>query len=103
MSNMHLANKEKLMNDLQMVIADTEELLRMTADQVGEGAEGIRTRVTARLHQATTELSQLQQAAIEQVKDAGHAADEFVHENPWKSVGVAAGIGLVIGMLISRR
>jgi ElaB/YqjD/DUF883 family membrane-anchored ribosome-binding protein len=55
------------------------------------------------LHQATTELSQLQQAAIEQVKDAGHAADEFVHENPWKSVGVAAGIGLVIGMLISRR
>ena len=56
---MHLANKEKLMNDLRMVIADTEELLRMSAGQVDEGAEGIRTRVTARLHQATTELSQL--------------------------------------------
>ena len=36
-------------------------------------------------------------------KDAGKAADVFVHENPWKAIGIAAGIGLVFGLLISRR
>jgi len=97
------ADKDRLMSDLRTVIADAEELLRMTADQVGDHAEGVRSRVKARLHQATAELQHLQDAAVAQVKAAGHATDEFVHENPWQSVGIAAGIGLVVGLLISRR
>ena len=103
MTHTYLADKDKLMSELRTVITDAEELLRMTADQVGDSAEGIRARMTERLHQATYELNHLQHAAIEQAKAAGHATDEFVHENPWKSVGIAAGVGLVIGLLISRR
>lgn len=103
MTHIHLANKDKLMDELRTVIHDAEEILRMTADQVGDSAEGIRTRMTERLHKATHELNHLQHVAIEQAKAAGHATDEFVHENPWKSVGIAAGVGLVIGLLISRR
>jgi len=103
MTHMHLADKDKLMSELRTVITDAEELLRMTADEVGDRAEGIRARVTARLNQATEELHHLQHVAVAQVKAAGHATDEFVHENPWKSVGIAAGLGLVIGLLISRR
>jgi ElaB/YqjD/DUF883 family membrane-anchored ribosome-binding protein len=103
MTHTYLADKDKLMSELRTVITDAEELLRMTADQVGDSAEGIRARMTERLHQATHELNHLQHAAIEQAKAAGHATDEFVHENPWKSVGIAAGVGLVIGLLISRR
>ena len=103
MTHTHLADKDKLMNDLRTVINEAEELLRMTADQAGDSAEGVRARVTARLNQATNELHHLQHVAVAQVKAAGHEADEFVHENPWKSVGVAAGFGLVIGLLMSRR
>ncbi len=103
MTHTHLPNKDKLMSELRTVITDAEELLRMTADQVGDQAEGIRARMTDRLEQATAELNHLQAAAVEHVKAAGHATDEFVHENPWKSVGIAAGVGLVIGLLISRR
>lgn len=103
MTHTHLADKEKLMSDLRTVINDAGELLRMTADHAGESAEGVRARVTDRLNQAVNELDHLQHAAVAQAKAAGHAADEFVHENPWKSVGVAAGLGLVIGLLISRR
>jgi ElaB/YqjD/DUF883 family membrane-anchored ribosome-binding protein len=91
------------MGDLRLVIADAEELLRMTADQAGEGAAELRGRVQGRIQQARAELAHLQEVAVAKAKAAGHATDEFVHENPWKSIGVAAGAGLVIGLLIGRR
>ncbi|OQW87010.1 MAG: hypothetical protein BWK72_14815 [Rhodoferax ferrireducens] len=103
MSTITALQKEKLMSDLQVVIGDAEALLRMTSDEVGEGAADLRGRIMDRLHQAKTELAHLQQMAVAKVKEAGHATDEYVHENPWKSIGIAAGAGLVIGLLIGRR
>ncbi len=103
MTDMTTAHKDKLMSDLRTGVADAEELLRMTANQVSEGAADLRTRVQARMNQAKAELVHLQETAVVKAKAAGHAADEFAHENPWKSIGIAAGVGLVIGLLISRR
>ena len=73
-------NKDKLMTDLRVVIADAEELLRMTADQAGENAAGLRARVQGRMNQAKSDLMHLQEAAVLKAKAAGHAADEFVHD-----------------------
>lgn len=95
--------KDRLMSDLRLVITDAEELLRMTASEAGEGAADIRSRVQAKMNQAKADLVNLQAAAVAKAKAAGHATDEFVHENPWKSIGVAAGVGLVVGLLIGRR
>ena len=103
MNDMTTVQKDKLMGDLRVVIADAEELLRMTANEAGEGAAAIRSRVQARLNQAKTDLLHVQEVAVAKAKAAGHAADEFVHDNPWKSIGIAAGIGLVVGLLIGRR
>lgn len=103
MNDMTTAHKDKLMSDLRVVIADAEELLRMTADQAGESAADVRSRVQAKMNQAKADLIHLQQAAVAKAKAAGHATDEFVHENPWKSIGIAAGVGLVVGLLIGRR
>lgn len=103
MSTITASQKEKLMSDLQVVISDAEALLRMTSDEVGEGASDLRGRIMDRLNQAKVELAHLQQVAVAKVKEAGHATDEYVHENPWKSIGIAAGAGLVIGLLIGRR
>jgi len=95
--------KDKLMDDLHQSIADAEEMLKITANQAGEGAVQLRERVRDRMSKAKVELLHLQQASIEKAKAAGHATDVFVHENPWKSIGIAAGVGLVVGLLISRR
>lgn len=103
MTEMTAGPKDKLMNDLRAGIADAGELLRMTADQAGQGAADLRSRVQARMNQAKADLMQLQEAAVDKAKAAGHATDEFVHDNPWKSIGIAAGVGLVIGLLVSRR
>lgn len=96
-------SKEKLMNDLHQGIADAEEMLKLTASQTGESAVQLRERVRERMGKAKAELAHLQQVTVEKAKAAGHATDVYVHENPWKSIGIAAGLGLVVGLLISRR
>ena len=103
MTEMTSAHKDKLMADLRLVIANTEELMRVMAGQAGEQAKELRGRMQVRLDQAKASLVQLQDTAVAKAKEAGHAADEFVHENPWKAIGVAAGVGLIAGLLIGRR
>ncbi len=103
MSDLTAAQKDKLMSDLRLVISDAEQLLRMSASDAGDGVAELRGRLLERMSEATTDLAQLQDIAIESVQAAGLAADEYVHKNPWQSVGIAAGLGLVLGLLMSRR
>lgn len=99
-------SKEKLMQDLRVVVADAEELLRATAshagEKVSEKVSAARERIQDSLVTAKARLIAAEEAVVAKTKQAARATDEYVHENPWKAVGIAAGAGLVIGMLISR-
>lgn len=103
MTELSAVQKDKLMADLRLVVADAEELLRMTADQASETAVDIRSRIQSRMQQAKADLLALQETAVAKARAAGHATDEFVHENPWRSIGIATGAGLLLGLLIARR
>ncbi len=95
-------SKEKLMQDLRVVVADAEELLRATAGQAGEKISEVRDRIQDNLISAKENLAAAQESVVAKTKQAARVTDEYVHENPWKAVGIAAGVGLVVGMLISR-
>ncbi len=95
-------NKDKLMGDLRVVVSDAQELLRITADHAGEEAAGVRQRLQTKLDQVKVDLNQLQNSALLHAKAASHAADEFVHQHPWGSMGIAAGVGLAMGVLAAR-
>jgi len=95
-------SKEKLMQDLRMVVADAEELLRATAGQAGEKVSAARERIQENLTAAKVRLAAAQEAVADKARQAANATDEYVQENPWKAVGIGAGVGLIIGMLISR-
>jgi ElaB/YqjD/DUF883 family membrane-anchored ribosome-binding protein len=94
---------DKLFSDLQTVIEDAEALLQATASQTGEKIDAIRTRARASVHQARERLVAIQAKTADQARQAAESADEYVHKNPWQAVGIAAGIGLLLGVLISRR
>ena len=100
---MTVANKEKLVADLKVVISDTEELLRATAGAAGEKANELRERLSVRLRDAKERVQDIEAALIDKTKAAARATDDFVHEQPWKAVGVAAALGLALGVLIGRR
>ena len=95
--------KEKLTQDLKIVIADAEELLRATASQAGEKVAVAREKIQDSLHRAKIKLAAAEDVMMDKTKQAARATDEYVHDHPWKAVGVAAGIGLIIGLLIGRR
>lgn len=103
MNEMSADHRDKLISDLRTVISDAEEVLRVTADNAGEGATELRERMARRLRQATDRIGDLQSAAVAHARAAGHAADDYVHDHPWRIIGAACGIGLIIGLLISRR
>jgi ElaB/YqjD/DUF883 family membrane-anchored ribosome-binding protein len=96
-------SREKLGADLRIVIADAEELLRATAGQMGEKAVLARERIQESLRVAKDKLSRAEEMMLDKTKAAARATDDYVHDHPWGAVGIAAAVGLVIGMLISRR
>ena len=103
MSNSTDVSREKLASDLRVVVADAEELLRATAGQMGEKAIVARERIQESLRVAKEKLSRVEEAVVDKTKAAARATDDYVHDHPWGAVGIAAAVGLVIGMLISRR
>ena len=103
MNDMTVAQKDKLMADLRVVISDAEELLRLGAEQTGASAVEWRARVEDRIGRAKIKLADLQDSAVAKARAAGHAADDYVHDHPWKAIGAAAGVGMIIGLLIGRR
>ena len=103
MSGMDEVTKEKLMDDLRVVMADAEALIKATAGQAGEQIAVARARAEESLKVARERLIEAQAVVVARTKAAARATDEYVHENPWKAVGVAAGLGFVIGLLINRR
>jgi ElaB/YqjD/DUF883 family membrane-anchored ribosome-binding protein len=96
-------SKDKLVADLKVVVADAEELLRATASQAGEKAAVARERIQASLATAKVKLNEAERALLEKTKEAAKVTDDYVRENPWQAVGIAAVAGMVLGILISRR
>lgn len=103
MDTQTVAAKDKLMTDFKAVLADTEELLHATANQAGEKVTAARGRVQERLRQAKEELNRAEVAVLNRGKAAARATDGYAHDHPWTIAGACAGVGLLIGMLISRR
>lgn len=103
MNDMSDVTKEKLISDIKLVISDTEELLRATAGQTGEKIAEIRAKTQDRLAAAKIKMADAEAALVDRAKQAGRAADDYVHDNPWRSVGIAAGAGVIVGLLIGRR
>ena len=66
-------------------------------------AEAVRARAEENLRIAKERLEDLQDAMVEKTKVAARATDDYVHAHPWRAIGVAAGLGVVIGSLLSRR
>lgn len=94
---------EGLKREFSSTLEDAEELVRMTADQAGEQARAARTKIMQSLSQARQELQRVQMQATDSARRAAYGVDDYVHMNPWKTLGFAALLGVVVGLLIAHR
>jgi ElaB/YqjD/DUF883 family membrane-anchored ribosome-binding protein len=90
---------EKLLQDLREVVEDGEELLRAGANELSDKGTAARARLASALEGAKETGRKLQEKTAEGAK----AADRVIRDNPYQSIGIAFGVGLLIGVLINRR
>jgi ElaB/YqjD/DUF883 family membrane-anchored ribosome-binding protein len=95
------ATVDKLLEDLQAVVTDAEELLKATAGLAGEKVQDARARAEESLSAARERLGDARDDALQQARDAISSGEEYVRRHPWQAVGIAAGAGLLLGLLIS--
>lgn len=95
--------KEKLSTDFRAVMDDIDALMTSTGKDVTVEAKALRARIQERLAGAKEKLLDAQHDAIQRAKDAAVATDDYVHAKPWQAIGVAAAVGLALGVLIGRR
>jgi ElaB/YqjD/DUF883 family membrane-anchored ribosome-binding protein len=95
--------RDQLMRDLKNVIQDAEAWLRSGSQLTGEDLKAAKAKLERTLTNAKDDLIRFEEAVVEKTKVAAQATDEYVKENPWKAIGIGAAVGVVLGLLISRR
>ena len=100
---MNQVTTDKLMQDLRVVVGDAEELLKVTASQGGEKMQQLRARTEESLRGVRTRLEAAGQDMDRATREAARQVDAQVHEHPWTAVGIAAGLGVVLGILLGRK
>ncbi len=96
-------SREELLEDLQRIMADAEDLIGATAKETGAAVEEVRTRIRENLRAARARLSDAEESARASAHRAVSATDEYVRENPWSALGIAAAVGVLVGVLLNRR
>lgn len=95
--------KEQLVANLRRVVSDAEDLLAATAGHTDTKVAELRARAKENLLLAREKLADADAAVRARARQAATATDEYVHDNPWSSIGAAAAIGILIGVLLGRR
>ncbi|MCE0460139.1 MULTISPECIES: DUF883 family protein [Pseudomonas] len=95
--------QEILKEDFQTLVSDTERLLEHTATLAGDQADELRSQIHETLLRARDTLKVTEDSMRERGQAAVIATEQYVQANPWQSVGIAAGVGFLIGLLATRR
>jgi ElaB/YqjD/DUF883 family membrane-anchored ribosome-binding protein len=93
----------KLKEDLAAVMRDAEVLINASAEQGGAKMAEARTQIRESLDAAKTRVRAAEHAVQKQASDAFHATEDYAKRSPWQAMGIAAGVGLVVGVLLGRR
>ena len=94
---------DEVESDVGKAIGGAEDMLAQAANATGEKAAELRGRALEQLKALREKLADAQHTALEKGKAAAHATDDYVHDHPWRSILAAASLGVVVGLLISRR
>jgi ElaB/YqjD/DUF883 family membrane-anchored ribosome-binding protein len=95
--------RERVMRDLKTLAHDSEDLLKATAGDLSERTKAARARLAGALERAKEAGVELQELTIASAKAAAIRADTVIRDHPYESIGVAFGIGVLVGVLVTRK
>ena len=94
--------KQKIIEDIKVLLNDSEELVRLSASLPAEGVDALRTRLRDHVDAARNALETAQSNAQERYRASLDGTVQYTRDNPWQALGLAAGIGFLAGILVSR-
>lgn len=94
---------EQLRAELKSLADTLEEVLSSSTDKSKDEVEKLRTKAQRALKESRTRLSETSDAIARQTREAAARADDYVHEKPWTGIGIGAAVGVVLGVLLTRR
>lgn len=97
------ASTQQLLDDFDKLVRDSEALLRSLATVSGEKALSVRESLEENLRSAKTRVREIQESAMDKASGAAREADTYVRDNPWTAIGVAAAVGVVVGVILTSR
>ncbi len=100
---MYEVTNEQLNDHFKAALADAEALVKATANLGGESLASVRTKAEESLKMLRARSTEAQAALVVKAKAAANITDAYVHDSPWEAIGVAAGVGVLIGVLVARR
>jgi ElaB/YqjD/DUF883 family membrane-anchored ribosome-binding protein len=92
-----------LIDDFNALLNEVDTLLQRASSAPGEAADNLQAEVQAKLLAAKARLQALEGPAVDAAKAVKQATEDYVHHNPWQSIGIAAAVGFLAGVLLSRR
>jgi len=92
-------NTDRLVSDLKTVTKDAEELLKTVSGEKGNGSHEIRMRLSSAIESAKATYHRLEEIAVAGAK----ATDKVIRAHPYESLGIAFGLGLLVGVLVTRK
>ncbi len=95
--------RERVLRDLETLARDAEGLLKATAGDLSEKAKGARARLVGALKRAKATCAELQVQTMASAKAAAKRTDTVIRDHPYESIGIAFGIGLLVGVLVTRK
>lgn len=102
-NDMITTSLDRLMGQMRSVINDAEKLLRNAEKPEAEAFKKACATFEATLDNAKAELLDMEDSVVEKVRDVAQTTDRYVHEHPWNTVATGAFIGLLAGLLITRK
>jgi ElaB/YqjD/DUF883 family membrane-anchored ribosome-binding protein len=96
-----------LSKEFQNFVADIEDLVKSSTSLTGDELAAAKDRIKDRIGQAKTMLGQTGESVAARARRSLAATNDYVNDEPWKAVGVSAGIGgavgFLLGLLVARR
>jgi len=93
---------DQLVREFKALMVDAEALIEATEGHADDVIKTMRSKALKTLAGAKESISEFEDVLIDKAKAVAEGTDHFVHRNPWESVGIAAGLGLIIGLFIRR-
>jgi ElaB/YqjD/DUF883 family membrane-anchored ribosome-binding protein len=102
-AELRASSRTKLVADVGAVIADAETYLGASAAQTGEAYAAARQKLERTLATTKMQIAETLREFDQKTRAAARATDTLVHERPWESIAVGAGVGLLVGFALARR